>query len=419
MKSNRRFWQSALRRIPGGVNSPVRSFKGVGGIPIFFKRGKGAYLESVEGRKYIDYCMSWGALILGHAHPEVVKAITQAAQSGTSFGACTPLEVELAERIIRFFPSIQKVRLVNSGTEAVMSALRLARAFTHREGILKFDGCYHGHADSLLVKAGSGVMTLGIASSTGIPHSFIAKTHSIPYNDLATTRKFLLRYGKKIAAVIVEPIAANMGLVLADTDFLHGLRKVTEKIGALLIFDEVVTGFRTAPGGAQELYQIKPDLTTLGKILGGGLPIGALGGRAEIMDQLAPLGSVYQAGTLSGNPMAVTAGLSTLRQLSKTLYSSLEKKTELLASELEKIATEKGIDLKCPRIGSMMGCRFSNTGLYRTFFHHLLREGVYLPPSPFETLFLSVAHTDSEIQKTINAFERGDFRRDYNNTKTF
>lgn len=403
---NQQFWNRSLKKIPGGVNSPVRSFKAIGGTPIFFKRGKGAYLESIDGKKYIDYCMSWGALILGHADPKVVSAIQRACSNGTSYGACTPLEVELAERIIKHFPSIEKVRLVNSGTEAVMSALRVARGFTKRAGILKFNGCYHGHSDSLLVKAGSGAMSFGIASSAGVPAEFTAKTFSVPYNDIDAVKQTLKSDGKEIAAVIVEPVAGNMGVVLPNGNFLADLRELTKKYHTLLIFDEVITGFRVAPGGAQQIYKIRPDLTTLGKVIGGGFPIGAFGGRAEIMNLLAPLGSVYQAGTLSGNPVACTAGLATLSGLDETLYQTLEERTSCLHDVLLIEAASQGIGLEIPQIGSMMSLNFPDMRQYRRLFHLLLKQGVYLPPSPYETLFVSKAHTDEVIQKTIRVFRK-------------
>jgi glutamate-1-semialdehyde 2,1-aminomutase len=403
---NQQFWNRALKKIPGGVNSPVRSFKAVGGTPIFFSRGKGAYLESVDGKKYVDYCMSWGALILGHADPKVVSAVQKACSNGTSYGACTPMEVELAEKITKYFPSIEKVRLVNSGTEAVMSALRVARGFTKRSGILKFNGCYHGHSDSLLVKAGSGVMSFGISSSAGVPSEFTAKTFSVPYNDVDTVKQALKNHGKEIAAVIVEPVAGNMGVVLPKENFLADLRELTEKIGTVLIFDEVITGFRVSIGGAQKVYDMRPDLTTLGKIVGGGFPLAAFGGRKELMDLLAPGGSVYQAGTLSGNPVACTAGLATLTQLNEQLYKTLEKNTNLLAEAIKGMAEKKGIILNVPHIGSMLGLSFKDPKQYNRLFHLLLAKGIYLPPSAYETLFLSKAHDSGIIKKAIATFQK-------------
>lgn len=350
--------------------------------------------------------MSWGALILGHADPKVVSAVQRACSHGTSYGACTPMEVELAEKITEHFPSIEKVRLVNSGTEAVMSAIRLARGFTKRAGILKFDGCYHGHSDSLLVKAGSGIMSFGISSSAGVPSEFTAKTFSVPYNDIDTVKQVLKSRGKEIAAVIVEPVAGNMGVVLPKKNFLADLRELTKKIGTVLIFDEVITGFRVSDGGAQKFYGIKPDLTTLGKIVGGGFPLAAFGGRKELMDLLAPEGSVYQAGTLSGNPLACTAGLATLSQLNTTLYKTLERNTHFLAKEIQEIAWQKGIELDVPHIGSMLGLSFKNSKQYNQLFHLLLSEGIYLPPSAYETLFVSKAHTKEIIEKTTLAFQK-------------
>ena len=405
MNDSQHLWKRALKKIPGGVNSPVRSFKAVGGTPIFFKKGKGAFLESVEGKRYVDYCMSWGALILGHADAKVVDAVQRACRNGTSYGACTPLEVELAEKITKHFPSIEKVRLVSSGTEAVMSALRVARGFTKRSGILKFNGCYHGHADSLLVRAGSGAMSFGIADSAGVPEEFTEKTFSVPYNDIDSVRQVIRLHGREIAALIVEPIAGNMGVVLPKKSFLEDLREMTGKDGILLIFDEVITGFRVALGGAQQLYGVKPDLTTLGKIVGGGFPLGAFGGRSELMDLLAPEGSVYQAGTLSGNPIACTAGLATMSQLNKTLYKTLKSNTEFLAKGIGQAAIETGIQLEVPQIGSMLGLSFSDVKQYSRLFHLLLQEGIYLPPSPYETLFLSEAHTREVIEETISAFQ--------------
>lgn len=403
--TNDQLWQKAVQIIPGGVNSPVRSFKTVGGTPIFFKRGKGAYLESVDGGKYIDYCMSWGALILGHADPKVVRAVQNACSNGTSYGVCTPLEVELAEKIIKHFPSIEKVRLVSSGTEAVMSALRVARGFTKRPGILKFNGCYHGHSDSLLVNAGSGVMSFGISSSAGVPAEFTAKTFSVPYNNVDAVKQVLKNYDKEIAAIIVEPVAGNMGVVLPKKNFLADLRELTEKIGTVLIFDEVITGFRVTDGGAQKVYDIRPDLTTLGKIVGGGFPLAAFGGRKELMDLLAPEGTIYQAGTLSGNPVACTAGLVTLSQLNAVLYKTLEKNTHFLVEEIQKMARQRRIELDVPHIGSMLGLSFKEPKQYNRLFHLLLAEGIYLPPSAHETLFLSKAHTREVIEKTMMVFQ--------------
>ena len=408
--------------IPGGVNSPVRAFRAVGGEPPVIVRGRGARLWDADGNTYIDYLGSWGPLILGHAHPEVVRAIERAARKGTSFGASTPAEAELAEAIIEAFPSIQKLRLVNSGTEATMSAIRLARAFTGRNHIVKFEGCYHGHADALLVKAGSGVATLGIPGSAGVPEEFVRFTLALPFNDIATVEDAFTKFAGKIACVIVEPVVGNMGCVPPAAKYLSRLREITARDGALLIFDEVMTGFRVAYGGAQELYKVRPDLTTLGKIIGGGLPVGAYGGRKEIMDMVAPLGPVYQAGTLSGNPLAVAAGLATLRRLRKDrkkIYPRLEAITRNLVDGVMEGAREAGIAITANRVGSMFTWFFAGEPVtdwssaagcdvagFAKFHRGMLDAGIYLPPSQFEAAFVSAAHSSVEIEKTVAAARR-------------
>jgi len=407
----------AQKYILGGVNSPVRAFRAVGGQPRFIHRGFGARVEDVDGNVYIDYVCSWGPLILGHAHPAVVAAVRAAAELGTSFGAPTEAEVELARLVCQLFPSVELVRFVNSGTEATMSAIRVARAYTGRPKILKFDGCYHGHADSLLVKAGSGVLTFNAPDSAGVTAAAAGETLSAPYNDLATVERIFEAHGREIAAVIVEPVAGNMGVVPPKPGFLEGLRRLTAEAGALLVFDEVITGFRLAPGGAQELYGITPDLTCLGKILGGGLPVGAYGGRREIMGLVAPLGPVYQAGTLSGNPLAMAAGLATLRTLLEPgSYERLETVSHQLAEGLAEAAREAGVPVRVNRVGSMLtvfftgdevtdyeGARRADTARFARFFHGMLERGVFLPPSQFEALFVSLAHTEAEVEFTVQA----------------
>ncbi len=414
---SKRFFEEAQKVIPGGVNSPVRACKSVGADPVFFAAGAGPYIIDVDGQEYIDYVASWGPLILGHAHPEVIAAVQEAAESGTSFGAPTWREVELARLICEIFPSIEKVRLVNSGTEATMSAVRLARGFTGRKKIIKFDGCYHGHADSFLVKAGSGVATLGIPGSPGVPEEIVQNTISLPFNDLSAVEEAFAKAGEEIACVIVEPIAGNMGVVPPVAGFLEGLREITRKHGALLIFDEVITGFRVSLSGAQGLYGVEPDLTCLGKIIGGGLPVGAYGGKAEIMAHIAPEGPVYQAGTLSGNPIAVAAGIATLRVLMRPgIYERLEELSARLAEGLKEAAREAGARVTFNRVGSMMTCFFregevknftdasaSDTERYGAFWREMLKRGVYLAPSQFEAAFVSLAHTEEEIDLTIEA----------------
>ena len=412
-----KLFEEAQQLIPGGVNSPVRAFRSVGGQPRFIQRAKGARLYDVDGNAYIDYVLSWGPMILGHAAPPVISAIKKAAGQGTSYGAPTALEVELAREIRAAGPSMEQIRLVSSGTEAVMSAIRVARGFTKRDGIVKFEGCYHGHGDYLLAKAGSGMMTLGIPDSLGVPADFAKHTFTAPYNDIRTVQRILRERGKEIACVIVEPIAGNMGVVPPAADFLAALRQLTLDTDSLLIFDEVISGFRVHYGGAQALYGITPDLTVLGKIIGGGLPVGAYGGRKEIMEMIAPAGPVYQAGTLSGNPLAVTAGLATLKQLrAKQLYKKLEERSAALAKGLGKEAKQAGIPLVQHRVGSMMTSFFtsepvvdwnsakrSDTKRYGQFFHRMLEQGVYLAPSQFEAAFLSTAHTSADVERTIKA----------------
>jgi len=403
-KLNKKLFFESKRYIPGGVNSPVRSFSAVGGIPLFIKKGNGSKIHSVEGKQYIDYCMSWGALILGHAYPEVVNAVKRAVENGTSFGAPTELETKLAKEICRAFPSIEMVRLVNSGTEACMSAIRLARGWTGKNKVIKFDGCYHGHADYLLVKAGSGMKTFR-STSSGVPRDFTRHTFALPYNNIHTVEKMVKKYYKDIAFVIIEPVAANMGVVLPDDGFLKGLREICSHYKIVLIFDEVITGFRISYGGAQKLFGVKPDMTCLGKIIGGGFPIGAFGGKKEIMNCLAPLGPVYQAGTLSGNPVGVTAGLRTLKILSKKdIYSTLEKKTEVLCEGIKENIKKSGIRATISQIGSMFTVFFPDPGHYARFFHRLLKQGIYFPPSQYEACFVSVVHTQEDIERTINAF---------------
>jgi len=403
--------------MPGGVNSPVRAFRAVGGEPIFMASGKGAMMTDVDGRSYIDYVLSWGPLILGHAHPEVVEALERAAELGTSFGACTPGEVELAERIVEAYPSVERVRLVNSGTEATLSALRLARAATRRDKILKFEGCYHGHSDSLLVKAGSGVATLGLPDSPGVPRALAELTVTVPFNDTVALEEAFRVHRHELAAAIVEPVVGNMGCVPPRQGFLEKLRALTHEQGTVLIFDEVMTGFRIAYGGAQQLYKIDPDMTTLGKVIGGGLPVGAYGGKARLMDLVAPAGPVYQAGTLSGNPLAVAAGLKTLEILRRPgLYERLDSLTGKLTSGLIAESARLGVALTVNRVGSMFTAFFtpgpvsdyasakkSDTAAYGLFFSFLLEAGVYFPPSQFEAAFVSTSHSEGDVAATLQA----------------
>jgi glutamate-1-semialdehyde 2,1-aminomutase len=413
-------FRRALRVMPGGVNSPVRAFKAVGGEPVFIASGRGSRVKDVDGNEYIDYVGSWGPLILGHCHPEVMEAVARVVETGTSFGTSTEAEVELAEEITKAFPSIERVRLVSSGTEATMSALRLARAATGRDKILKFEGCYHGHGDSFLVKAGSGVATLGLPDSPGVPRALAELTLTVPFNDLEALRNAFGAHPGKIAAVIVEPVAGNMGCVPPAPGFLRTLRELTAKQGTVLIFDEVITGFRVRYGGAQGLYGIQPDLTTLGKIIGGGLPVGAYGGKAALMDILAPAGPVYQAGTLSGNPAAVAAGLRTLEILRRPgAYDRLEANSAKLAAGLAREAQKAGVPATLNRVGSLLTLFFaagpvldfasakkSDTAAFGAFFRSALDQGVYFPPGQFEAAFVSTAHTDADIEATLHAASR-------------
>ena len=408
---------AAQKVIPGGVNSPVRAFRAVGGQPLFIDRGQGPYLFDADGNRYVDYVLSWGPLILGHAHDRVVAALKQAVERGTSYGAPTALENTLAEMVCEMVPSAEMVRFVNSGTEATMSALRLARAFTDRDKIIKFEGCYHGHGDMLLVQAGSGVATLGLPDSPGVPKGAVQDTLTAPYNDLEAVKRLLDAYPGQIAAIIVEPVAGNMGVVPPVTGFLAGLRQLTQKHGALLIFDEVMTGFRVALGGAQALYQVTPDLTTLGKVIGGGLPVGAYAGRREIMETVAPVGPMYQAGTLSGNPLAMTAGIETLSVLREPgVLDDLVDRTERLCAGVGEAARAADVPITQTRVGTMFSTFFApvsvrdwgtvrqaDTDQYGRFFHAMLEQGVYLAPSQFEAGFMSTAHSDQVIDATIAA----------------
>lgn len=396
--------------IPGGVNSPVRAFKSVGGNPVFFESGSGAYMHDVDGKRYIDYVGSWGPLILGHNHPAVIAAIQTQLQSGLTFGAPSPLEVEMAELITQLMPSIEMVRMVSSGTEATMSAIRLARGFTGKNKILKFDACYHGHNDSLLVKAGSGILTLGLAGCAGVSTEVAQETIVIPYNDLTAVQQVFAKYGDDIAAIIVEPIAANNNLILPQAGFLAGLRAVCDQYNTVLIFDEVISGFRVALGGAQELYNIKADITCLGKIIGGGLPVGAFGGRKDIMEMLAPIGPVYQAGTLSGNPIAMSAGIATLKQLQKPgVYQQLLQATQTVIQILKQHAAANDIEIEANALSGLFGFAFKNdpnNKMFNKFFHLMLQHGVYLAPSAFEAGFVSLAHDAKVLDETAIAAEK-------------
>ena len=419
-EKSRILYDRALNVIPGGVNSPVRACKAVGTTPIFIDRAEGCMIFDADGNGFIDYIGSWGPFILGHRHPAVIEAIQSVLDKGTSFGAPTDLEIQLAEMLIDAVPSVEMVRMVNSGTEATMSAIRLARGFTGRDTIVKFDGCYHGHADTLLVEAGSGVATLSIPGSPGVPKSFVAHTLSLPYNDIERVSKIMKTQGEKIACIIVEPVAGNMGLVTPANGFLQGLRALADKYGCLLIFDEVMTGFRVAYGGAQAVYGISPDLTCLGKIIGGGLPVGAYGGRRDIMEQIAPQGPIYQAGTLSGNPLAMAAGIATLMQLKiPGFYESLDEKVERLSAGLKSASEKAGIHVQLNRAGSMLGLFFTGTdvvnfedakasdlNMFSAYYKGMLQEGIYLAPSQFEALFVSAAHDQEHIDKTIRAAGR-------------
>lgn len=417
---SRELFKQAREKIPGGVNSPARAFRAVGGEPVFIESGSGPHLHDADGHSYIDYICSWGPLILGHGHPEVTQALHNVIETGTSFGAPTEREVEMAELICELAPSIEMVRLVNSGTEATMSAIRVARGFTGRDLVVKFAGCYHGHVDSLLVKAGSGVATLGISDSGGVPAAFSSTTIPLPFNSFAALEECFANHGGEIACVIVEPVVGNMGCVPPQPGYLEALREITARHGALLIFDEVMTGFRVSLGGAQGLYGIEPDLTTLGKVIGGGLPIGAYGGRRDVMSKVAPLGQVYQAGTLSGNPLAVAGGLATLKALKKSpeLYEQMEEKSGRLVEGVERAANDAGVAMTVNRVGSMFTFFFndgpvtdwessskSDTDRFAFFFRGMLDLGCYLPCSQFEAAFLSAAHTDEDVSGTIEAAE--------------
>lgn len=417
---SQKFWKEANNFLIGGVNSPVRAFKAVGGSPIFINKAKGPLVYDVDGQRYYDYVGSWGPMILGHAHPDVISAIQETILQGTSFGAPTELEVHLAELIVKLVPSIERVRMVNSGTEATMSSIRLARGYTGRDKIVKFEGCYHGHVDSLLVKAGSGATTLGMPDSKGVPLSLAQETISLPFNDIGALKKVLQDSARQIAAVILEPVVGNMGVVPPEKGYLEEMRELTERFDILLIFDEVMTGFRLALGGAQELFGITPDLTCLGKIIGGGLPVGAFGGKKEIMEYLAPNGPVYQAGTLSGNPIAMKAGIKTLEFLQKKdIYKDLETKGKNLAQGIQEAAKDSKQDIQVQRVGSMI-CPFftsqkvidyttaktSDTKLYARFFWALIEQGVYVPPSQFEAHFVSLSHDDEVLDNTILAIDK-------------
>jgi len=412
-------FQKAREIIPGGVNSPVRAFKSVGGQPLLISKGKGSKITDIDGNEFIDFISSWGPLILGHAYPPIVEAIQKAAELGTSYGAPTLQETEMAELIVSMVPSIEMVRMVSSGTEATMSAIRLARGVTGRSKILKFAGCYHGHGDSFLIKAGSGALTLGLPDSPGVPESIAKDTLTANYNDIASVEKIFAEFGNEIAAIIVEPVAANMGVVLPEKGFLEGLRKITEDNGSLLIFDEVITGFRLSPGGAQQYYDVMPDITTLGKIIGGGLPVGAYGGKKPIMEQLAPVGPIYQAGTLSGNPLAMAAGIVMLKTLrnNPSIYIELERKAAKLEKGLKENLQKTGTKAVINRVGSLMTLFFtdlekiesfeqvmqSDQAKYAKYFSMALESGIYLAPSQFEAAFISNAHSEEDIEKTIES----------------
>ncbi len=418
MTDSASLYQRAQQVIPGGVNSPVRSFNSVASDPLFFAKGEGAYLTDVSGKKYIDYVGSWGPLILGHNHPAIIEAVQKAVSNGLSFGACTESEVQLAEKVCDIIPSIEQVRMVSSGTEATMTAIRIARGYTNRDYIIKFNGCYHGHSDGLLVKAGSGVLTLGLPSSAGVPQDVVKYTLTADYNNLDEVKQLFAKYKDNIAAIIIEPVAGNMGCILPQNGFLQSLRDICDTEKSLLIFDEVMTGFRPGIQGAQGHYNITPDLTTLGKIIGGGMPVGAIGGKKEIMQQLAPLGPVYQAGTLSGNPVAMAAGLAALETISQAgFYDKPTANTTKLLQGLQEIADKHNIPLTCNQFGTMFSVFFTNqpevTNFdqvmncnkehFITFFHSMLEQGVYLAPSAFEAGFMSSAHSDTEIAMTLTA----------------
>lgn len=418
MTRSETLFAQAQTHIPGGVNSPVRAFNGVGGTPLFFKAAKGAYLEDEDGQRYVDYVGSWGPMILGHSHPAVIAAVQEAVQHGLSFGAPTAVEVSMADKVCALYPSMELVRMVSSGTEATMSAIRLARGATGRDKIVKFEGCYHGHADSLLVAAGSGALTLGVPNSPGVPASLAQHTLTLEYNNSQQVEELFARLGDEIAAIIVEPVAGNMNCVPPVPGFLETLRQQCDQHGAVLIFDEVMTGFRCSLSGAQGVYNVTPDLTTLGKIIGGGMPVGAFGGKREIMNQIAPTGPVYQAGTLSGNPVAMAAGLATLNQLSQPgFYQSLNEKAQQLVSGLQSAAQEAGIPFTTHQVGGMFGFFFSeeptitsfeqvkrcDIDRFKRFFHLMLQQGIYLAPSAFEAGFISAAHSATELDHTLSA----------------
>ena len=422
MTKSEQLFEQAQKIIPGGVNSPVRAFNGVGGTPYFIKRAEGAYIYDADDNAYIDYVGSWGPMILGHNHPAILEAVINTAKNGLSFGAPTELEITMAEKVRELVPSMESLRMVSSGTEATMSAIRLARGYTNRDKILKFEGCYHGHADSLLVKAGSGALTMGVPNSPGIPADFAKHTLTVSYNNIDEVKEIFAKYADEIACIIVEPVAGNMNCIPPVEGFLEGLRDVCDQYGSVLIFDEVMTGFRVALGGAQAHYNIKPDLTTLGKVIGGGMPVGAFGGKQEIMDYIAPIGPVYQAGTLSGNPIAMAAGLASLTELAQgDKHQQLSDATEKLAMGLKAAAERNGISLSINYVGAMFGFFFTedtnpittyeqatqcNAEMFKRFFHLMLDEGVYLAPSAYETGFLSTAHTDDIIEKTLAAADK-------------
>jgi glutamate-1-semialdehyde 2,1-aminomutase len=416
MSRSHELFQSACQHIPGGVNSPVRAFKGVGGDPVFFTRGEGACLYDADDKRYIDYVGSWGPMIAGHAHPEVIRAVQEMAAKGLGFGAPTEIETRMADTLCRLLPSMELVRMVNSGTEATMSAIRLARGFTGRDRIVKFEGCYHGHSDALLVKAGSGTLTLGVPTSPGVPAAVAAHTSTLTYNDIAGVEEAFVSIGNETAAIIVEPVAGNMNCILPEPGFLEGLRAICDQYGCVLIFDEVMTGFRVSLGGAQAYYGVTPDLTTLGKVIGGGLPVGAFGGRRDIMEQIAPLGPVYQAGTLSGNPISLAAGLATLELAAcNGFHAQLDQATKRLTSGLQAAADKAGIPFTSNQVGGMFGCFFSSETRisrfeqvtrcdmqrFQQFYHGMLEAGVYLAPSAYEAGFVSSAHSDALIDETV------------------
>jgi len=421
MTRSEQLFQQAQRTIPGGVNSPVRAFKSVGGTPVFIDRADGAYLFDVDGNRYIDYVGSWGPMLLGHNHPRIREAVIKAAEKGLSFGAPCPAEITMAETVTELVPSMEMVRMVSSGTEATMSAIRLARGFTGRNSILKFEGCYHGHADSLLVKAGSGALTLGVPNSPGVPADFAKYTLTAEFNNIAQLEQMFIEHGQDLACVIVEPVAGNMNCIAPVPGFLEALRRLCDQYGTVLIFDEVMTGFRVALGGAQAVYGIKPDLTTLGKIIGGGMPVGAFGGRRDIMQHIAPLGGVYQAGTLSGNPIAMAAGLAALHEISQPgVYEALSQKTTQLVTGMKAAADKAGVPFTTAQVGGMFGLFFTaeaqvtnyhqatqcNIDAFKRFFHLMLQQGVYLAPSAYEAGFLSLAHSDADLAATLQAAEQ-------------